>query len=216
MITEMQAASLMTEANPIPDLDSYDVANPGVAAYLSDHEQRSSNVTQLDTRTIGDDKKPRNTGWWMAAAVVILVLGVGVILLTQAGDDTPVAATPEQIESIAEATLGDKLINVGDYELRESGYFFTVEFEETNVPEDIQTTTETLAEAFMLQGVETIGMTVRTPDPSVPDGFGLVIGAKGSILNLDDTSEAVLIDWTTTGYKYSPEDFTFEGCVACP
>jgi hypothetical protein len=213
VITEMEAVALMDEANPVPDLDSYDVANPGVAAYLTDLEQGSSVVTQLDTKSAEGAEMSKKRGLWLAAAVIILVLGFGVAFLTQVSDDTPVVATPETIESITLATLGEKLISVGNYQLRESGYFFTVEFEEINVPEDIQTTSKTLAEAFMLQGVETIGITVRVPEPSLD---WLVIGAMGTIVNLYDTSEAVLIDWTPQGHKYSPEDFTFEGCVACP
>lgn len=213
MITETDAVALMTEANPVPDLDSYDVASPGLAAYLTDLEQGSSKVTQLDTRTIKEDEKPKQSGFWLIAAVVILILGAGAILLSQGGDETPVATTPEQIELTVEATLGDQLIEVGNYELRESGYFFTVEFEDTNIPEDIQNTTKALTEAFMLQGVGTIGVTVRVPEAGLD---WLVIGASGVILNLNDTSEAALIDWHPTGHKFSPEDFTFEGCVACP
>jgi hypothetical protein len=213
VITEQDAVALMAEANPVPDLDSYDVADTDIAAYLTDFEHGSDNVTQLDTGTTKEHKERKQAGWWMIAAAVILVLGLGVILLTQAGDDTPVATTPEQIGSIAEATLGDKLIEIGNYELRESGYFFTVEFEETNVPEDIQVTTQRLAEAFMLQGVETIGVIVRVPEATLD---WLVIGASGTISNLYDTSEAVVIDWIPQGHKYSPEDYTFDGCVACP
>ena len=115
--------------------------------------------------------------------LIMTVISLALMLGACGGDDS-VVATPEQIESIAEATLGEQLINVGNYEFRESGYFFTVEFEETNVPEDIQATTKTLAEAFMLQGVETIGLTVRTPEANL--AFR-VSGATGAILNLDNT-----------------------------
>ena len=65
----------------------------------------------------------------------------------------------------------------------------------------------------MLQGVQTIGVTARTPDHE----FGaLLMGATGAVINLNDASSPVMIDWNPNPWDYVPQDYTFDGCVACP
>lgn len=211
MINEAQAVALMNEANPVPDLKTYGVAQRDFAAYLDVLEQRSNSVTQLDTRRTEQTPAPKRTGMWLVAAIAVLVLGAVVVFLTQS--EGPVATTPEQIEELATATLGDQLIEIGNYEERDGGWFFTVEFEELPDPEVIQSTTRELAEAFMLKGVDTIGVNVKTPEHEFGD---LLLGANGAILDLIDTTKPVVIDWHPSSWEYVPEDYTFEGCVACP
>ena len=96
MITEETVMTIFVEANPAPDVDKLDLVQTGSAAYLATLETRSSEVTQLDTRR--EDQKEKRTYWpWLAAAMVIVVVGLAVVLLNQ-GDDTPAAdASPEEV-----------------------------------------------------------------------------------------------------------------------
>lgn len=169
---------------------------------------------QPDTESTEHRNEKRSVVPWLVAAVGIVIVGVVILLVAQAGDDEPVTNTPEEIESLAMATLGDKFRSVGNYDLgRPPYYFVTVEWKDEADLDAIQATTQELATAFMRQGVYTIGLTVRVDEESV--GFE-VIGAKGGILHLEDTEIAVEIDWTQAGFKYSPEDFTYAECGACP
>jgi ketosteroid isomerase-like protein len=88
--------TLLVESNPIPDLSVLDLADVGATAYLATLEQRSSEVTQVDTRR--EDRKAKRTYWpWPAAAMVLVLVGLAVVLLNQS-DDTPAAdASPEEV-----------------------------------------------------------------------------------------------------------------------
>ena len=97
MIKEAQAVALMNEANPVPDLDEYQVAESEIAAYLETLEQRSNNVTQLDTRTREEAPTPRRSPMWWAAAVAVVVLGAVAVFVIN-NNDAPVADSPEGIE----------------------------------------------------------------------------------------------------------------------
>ena len=66
-------------------------------------------MTQVDTRS--EDQKEKNTYWpWLAAAMIIVLVGLAVVLLNQ-GDDTPVAGQTSPEEVLADYTAA---INSGD------------------------------------------------------------------------------------------------------
>ncbi|MGB7861233.1 MAG: hypothetical protein WBM90_12105, partial [Acidimicrobiia bacterium] len=94
MITETEAVALMNEANPVPDLDSYDVTNPGVAAYLSDLEQGSSNVTQLDTKPTEQAKPKRGRLVLVLGAAAAIILTGALVVLNQPEEVVPPAIQP--------------------------------------------------------------------------------------------------------------------------
>ena len=96
MITEETVMTIFVEANPAPDVDELDLGQTGSAAYLATLAQRSSEMTQVDTRR--EDQKEKRTYWpWLAAAMVIVLVGLAVVLLNQ-GDDAPVAdASPAEV-----------------------------------------------------------------------------------------------------------------------
>ncbi len=96
MITEETVMTIFVEANPAPDVDELDLVQTGSAAYLATLAQRSSEMTQVDTRS--EDQNEKNTYWpWLTAAMIIVLVGLAVVLLNQ-GDDNPAAdASPEEV-----------------------------------------------------------------------------------------------------------------------
>ncbi len=109
MITEETVMTIFVEANPAPDVDELDLVQTGSAAYLATLETRSSEVTQVDTRS--EDQKEKRTYWpWLAAAMIIVLVGLAVVLLNQ-GDDAPVAGQTSPEEVLADYVAA---INSGD------------------------------------------------------------------------------------------------------
>ena len=96
MSIEDRVMTLIDEGNPIPDPSDLDRDRLDAAAYLATLEPRSSEVTQVDTRK--EDQKAKRTYWpWLAAAMIIVVVGLAVVLLNQS-DDIPAAdASPEEV-----------------------------------------------------------------------------------------------------------------------
>ena len=93
MITEERVMTLFDEANPIPDVDSLDLVEVGATRYLATLEQRSSGMTQLDTKQKDQEQKKTVRQRWLVAAVVIILAGVALLLINQS-DETPVADQP--------------------------------------------------------------------------------------------------------------------------
>ncbi|MFV1963449.1 MAG: signal peptidase I [Acidimicrobiia bacterium] len=102
MTNEQRVKTLFTEANPIPDVDSFAVDEIGGTAYLATLEQWRSEMTQLDTRSI-EKKKPQRGRLVLvlgAAAAAILVGGVITLTGDQTGDtSSDSAAQPATVAS---------------------------------------------------------------------------------------------------------------------
>jgi hypothetical protein len=90
--TEDRALALLARANPMPDTDSLELDADAVT-YLATLQQRSSEVTKLETRPVDEDRKSRNRLIAVAATVVV-ILGAAIVLLTQANEEPPVASDP--------------------------------------------------------------------------------------------------------------------------
>jgi len=91
VINEAQALALLDEVNPVPDLESYEVEAADVTPQLTTLVQRSSEMTQLDTRRANVTPRPKQPRFWMAAAVVIVVIGAVALLVSQTREVAPVA-----------------------------------------------------------------------------------------------------------------------------
>ena len=101
MSDERLVMALLAEGNPATE--DADDASTGVpaATYLATLEQRSSDMTQLETKKNEQESKRRWTTPWLVAAIAVIVLGVAAIVVNQAqvpaiplagADDDPQAA----------------------------------------------------------------------------------------------------------------------------
>lgn len=103
MNIETQVLALFEEGNPIPDLDGLEPINLDAAAYLATLEQRSSGMTQLDTKQKDQEQKKTVRQRWLVAAVAIILAGVALILINQS-DEAPIADQPFGPDSALDVT----------------------------------------------------------------------------------------------------------------
>jgi hypothetical protein len=83
---------LLVEANPIPEIEELDLIDVGGPEYLATLEQRSSEVTQVDTKQELPTRAPRRGLILGVAASVAVILSASALFLAL-NDDEPVAGT---------------------------------------------------------------------------------------------------------------------------
>ena len=86
--------ALLEEGNPAPELGDDAPIDLDALTYLAALEQRSSKMTVSETQEIREDTSRRSKKPWLVAAIVVLVLAVGVVVLNQT-KTSPVAGVPE-------------------------------------------------------------------------------------------------------------------------
>lgn len=129
MIAEERVMAIFVEANPAPDVDDLRLIEVGSAVYLANLEQRSSEVTTLDTKQDRDTKRTPPIIPWLVAAGVILVIAVALILKSQGAEEPPVLTTPVSTTVPTEPDLGQLegtwssgnltlILGAGTYELK--------------------------------------------------------------------------------------------------
>jgi len=129
VITEQQAKVLFTDANPIPNTNVFDPIDVDAAKYLATLEQRSSEMTQVETdKKIQREKTPVRSLWLVTAALIILA-GVALAWLNS-GQTTTVAGQPNDHAATIEAYTA--AYNAGDID--EVMAFFSEEFVMTDHP----------------------------------------------------------------------------------
>lgn len=89
---EIQVIELIREGNPIPDPERLTVDQSDNAVYLAALQRRNSEMMPLEEEP--GEKGRRPTPTWVAAAVAIIVLGVALLLMSQGGEETPLATEP--------------------------------------------------------------------------------------------------------------------------
>lgn len=91
MTTETRVWSYLVDANPIPDVDSYGIDPADVTAYLVALQERSSDMTQLDTKPTISSRSPSPPRGRLVGAAVALVaiVGLGGWLVFSSGDGGP-------------------------------------------------------------------------------------------------------------------------------
>lgn len=91
MITEEHIVRFFDQANPIPEVELLDMEQIGAARHLATLEQRSSEVTQLDTRPT--ERAKQRTGRLklvLGTAAVAILIGAVVVLNQPEGNTPPV------------------------------------------------------------------------------------------------------------------------------
>ena len=135
MSNDLRTLELFAEANPVPDELAMETREVEPAAYLATLQTRSSEVTQLDERVEPkDDRSPR----WMvalAAAAVVILIGVVTVLINQGSDEQPPVTQPpvesSEIDGYWSGEEADFFFGDGEYAividgaLSDSGTYIT-------------------------------------------------------------------------------------------
>lgn len=108
MITEERAKRLFKEANPAPMSLEIEIDEPSVAAYLATLDERSSNVTETQTKNRPGREDASRTRPWIAAAAAVLVVALGAVLVNRANDT---ASGPPEVSAVLAAI---ESYNAGD------------------------------------------------------------------------------------------------------
>lgn len=108
MITEQRVMASLARSNPVPDVDELDLIQPGTASYLATLEQRSSEVTQLDTKTDRPAEKTKRGLLVAVAAAAALILGVVIFLLQ---DDSQPSIDDPVVTTLVESGVSEDLVN---------------------------------------------------------------------------------------------------------
>jgi hypothetical protein len=162
---EDRVIALIDEGNPIPDPNDLDRDRLDAAAYLATLEPRSSEVTQVDTRR--EDQKAKRTYWpWLAAAMVIVLVGLAVVLVDQ-GEDAPAAGQPsdpaDTIEAYIDAYNAEDIDGVMGFFSEESvviGHPYAAESRGLEEIRTIQTEDVKLGVTYTISNLEVTGDTV--------------------------------------------------------
>lgn len=109
MKTEEQVWRVIVDANPVPDVNVFGRERLGDTANLANLEQRSSDMTRMDTKAEGAEDSKRPIGRWLVAAVLAIVAGVAVILFSQ-NNTGPVADQPSPSSVDEAASPGEALL----------------------------------------------------------------------------------------------------------
>lgn len=94
MSNENHVMALLEEGNPAPELADDISTDVDAATYLAALEQRSRTMTVSETKETREQIPRRSNMPWLVAAIVVLVLAVGVAVLNQT-KTSPVAGVPE-------------------------------------------------------------------------------------------------------------------------
>lgn len=91
MITEEKGLMMLAGANPVPQLDQVDV-DVEAATYLAILEQRSSEMTRLDTKST-EIEKPKRRRLALVLGTAAVAILIGAVLMFSQNEETPPPAT---------------------------------------------------------------------------------------------------------------------------
>jgi hypothetical protein len=112
VISEDQGLLMLRNANPVPETDR-EAADIDAALHLVAAEQRSSEVTQLSTQEQETPKPNRTYMGWLAAALVVVLVGVAILILNRGAEEAPPATeavsttVAESSTTVVESALSD-------------------------------------------------------------------------------------------------------------
>lgn len=103
MVTDERLNTLLSHANPVPDVGKIDLIEVGAATYLATLDQRSSEVTKVETTQPKPNREPRSAMPWLVAAAAVVVVGAGVLFFNQGNNDQVASTDVAVVESLMEA-----------------------------------------------------------------------------------------------------------------
>lgn len=112
MKTQDQVWAALIESNPVPDVDVFGRENMDDATHLATLQKGSSEMTQLSTKEEETAQRSRSMAW-LAAAVLVVLVGVAVVLLNQGDEEAPTATDPppttlaQSSTTVIESALSD-------------------------------------------------------------------------------------------------------------
>jgi hypothetical protein len=141
---ERLVMALLEEGNPATELGDDAWTEVNAATYLATLERRSSEMTQLETNKSRPESQRFWTTPWLAAAIAVIVLGVAVVVVNQANQDSiPLAGAdgdPEATEAFKAVEAAYHAFNTGDpawVEVRLRGSFFESQEDEEGLLSDL-------------------------------------------------------------------------------
>lgn len=158
MSTESEVMALLEEGNPATEVPKTAWSGTDAAAYLATLEQRSSEVTQLDTRPKRTrteptrDKQPPMR--WLVAAAVIILIGVAFMLTNLDSDEPPVVTDPPPttVPELTTTTVPDQTTTTIAVDLRiDEGLAVATAYAEADAVLDFETKAD-------------LGIETRTPE----------------------------------------------------
>lgn len=93
MVTEDRMRTLFIHANPVPDASSIEFDPIGAAAYLETIEQRSSDMTQVESTTQNRDTERRGLRPLLVGAVAVVAVVLAGVFIAQIRSDDAVDAS---------------------------------------------------------------------------------------------------------------------------
>ena len=128
MSDERLVMALLAEGNPATEVTEDASTEVPAATYLATLEQRSRDMTQLETKKHEQESKRPWTTPWLVAAIAVIVLGVAAIMVNQAGVPAiPLAGAdgdPQAVEAFRAVEAAYHAFNTGDpvwVEVRDRG-----------------------------------------------------------------------------------------------
>lgn len=103
MITEDRVWAILVESNPLPEESERETLDVDATSYLATLEQRSSEVTQLDTRRPDSEESGLPIAKILLAVAAVALVGVGILFATRNSGPPVVTASPSST-TIAQAT----------------------------------------------------------------------------------------------------------------
>ena len=114
MITEERVIAILSQSNPVPDIDKVELTQTGATSYLATLERRSSEMTDIKTQPSISPAKRMRTGWALAAAVAVVLVGAAVAVTQLTGTDPASEPIGQLVGEWKPTSIADARIEILD------------------------------------------------------------------------------------------------------